>query len=86
MAIDPQLGEQYYEACRQVGFDNGIAALAAFRADPQRFDLMITDEIMPGMTGTELAGAAHEVLPLGQIAPRLIEWLRANAGAVTSRV
>ena len=31
-------------------------------------------------------GAAHEVLPLKQIAPRLVEWLRANAGAVTSRV
>jgi two-component system chemotaxis response regulator CheB len=31
-------------------------------------------------------GAAHEVLPLNQIAPKLIEWLRANAGAVTSRV
>ena len=31
-------------------------------------------------------GAAHEVLPLAQIAPRLVEWLRANAGALTSRV
>ena len=31
-------------------------------------------------------GAANEVLPLGQIAPRLIAWLRANAGASTSRV
>ena len=31
-------------------------------------------------------GAAHEVLSLTQIAPRLIEWLRANAGASTSRV
>jgi two-component system, chemotaxis family, protein-glutamate methylesterase/glutaminase len=31
-------------------------------------------------------GAANEVLPLTQIAPRLVEWLRANAGAVTSRV
>jgi len=31
-------------------------------------------------------GAAHEVLPLTQIAPRLVEWLRANAGAITSRV
>jgi two-component system chemotaxis response regulator CheB len=31
-------------------------------------------------------GAAHEVLPLGQIAARLVEWLRANAGASTSRV
>ena len=31
-------------------------------------------------------GAAHEVLPLARIAPRLLEWLRANAGALTSRV
>jgi two-component system chemotaxis response regulator CheB len=31
-------------------------------------------------------GAANEVLPLTQIAPRLIEWLRSNAGAATSRV
>ena len=30
--------------------------------------------------------AVHEVLPLAQIAPRLIDWLRANAGATTSRV
>jgi two-component system, chemotaxis family, protein-glutamate methylesterase/glutaminase len=28
-------------------------------------------------------GAAHEVLPLAQIAPRLLEWLRANAGVAT---
>jgi two-component system chemotaxis response regulator CheB len=31
-------------------------------------------------------GAVHEVLALPQIAPRLIEWLRTHAGAVTSRV
>jgi two-component system, chemotaxis family, protein-glutamate methylesterase/glutaminase len=31
-------------------------------------------------------GAANEVLPLTQIAPRLIDWLRANAGATISRV
>ena len=31
-------------------------------------------------------GGVHEVLPLAQIASRLIEWLRANAGASTSRV
>jgi two-component system, chemotaxis family, protein-glutamate methylesterase/glutaminase len=31
-------------------------------------------------------GAAHEVLPLKQIAPRLVEWLRSNAGMATSRV
>jgi two-component system chemotaxis response regulator CheB len=31
-------------------------------------------------------GAANEVLPLLKIAPRLVEWLRANAGVATSRV
>jgi two-component system, chemotaxis family, protein-glutamate methylesterase/glutaminase len=31
-------------------------------------------------------GAAHEVLPLKQIAPRLVEWLRTHAGLTTSRV
>ena len=31
-------------------------------------------------------GAAHEVLPLARIAPRLLEWLRQHAGAATSRV
>jgi two-component system, chemotaxis family, protein-glutamate methylesterase/glutaminase len=31
-------------------------------------------------------GAAHEVLPLNQIAPRLLEWLRAHHGMATSRV
>ena len=31
-------------------------------------------------------GAAHEVLPLAQIGPRLMDWLRVNAGAATSRV
>jgi DNA-binding NtrC family response regulator len=46
-----------------VGFDSGAEALAAFRADPDRFDLLLTDEIMPGMTGTELAVALHELRP-----------------------
>jgi two-component system chemotaxis response regulator CheB len=31
-------------------------------------------------------GAVQEVLALAQIAPRLIDWLRTHAGAVTSRV
>lgn len=32
------------------------------------------------------AGAAHEVLPLGQIAPRLLERLRATAGGAIHRI
>jgi PAS domain S-box-containing protein len=37
-----------------VGFTSSRAALAAFRADPQRFDAVITDERMPGMSGSAL--------------------------------
>jgi PAS domain S-box-containing protein len=37
-----------------VGFTSSSAALAAFRADPQRFDAVLTDERMPGMSGTTL--------------------------------
>jgi signal transduction histidine kinase/CheY-like chemotaxis protein len=46
-----------------VGFDNCGAALGAFRADPHRFDLVLTDEVMPTMTGTELARAMHQLRP-----------------------
>jgi DNA-binding NtrC family response regulator len=46
-----------------VGFDQSTAALAAFRAAPDRFDLVLTDDIMPGMTGTELAAELHALRP-----------------------
>ena len=51
---------------------------------------LVQDEatcVVFGMPKEAIAhGAAHEVLALTQIAPRLIEWLRAHAGAATSRV
>ncbi len=37
-----------------VGFTSSSAALAAFRADPKRFDALITDERMPEMSGSAL--------------------------------
>jgi CheY-like chemotaxis protein len=37
-----------------VGFTSSSAALEAFRADPQRFDALVTDERMPGMSGSAL--------------------------------
>ena len=37
-----------------VGFTSSAAALAAFRADPERFDALITDERMPEMSGSAL--------------------------------
>jgi PAS domain S-box-containing protein len=36
------------------GFTSSSAALAAIRADPKHFDLLITDERMPEMSGSEL--------------------------------
>ena len=37
-----------------IGFTSSAAALAAFRADPERFDALITDERMPEMSGSAL--------------------------------
>jgi CheY-like chemotaxis protein len=38
-------------------FLNPVEALSAFKEEPDRFDLVITDMTMPEMTGTELAGS-----------------------------
>lgn len=35
----------------------GVEALATFKADPDRFDLVMTDQTMPNLTGSELARA-----------------------------
>ncbi len=37
-----------------VAHTNPLDALAAFKADPHRFDVVITDQMMPEMTGSEL--------------------------------
>lgn len=51
------IGEEMLAALgyEPVGYASADAALAAFRADPGRFDLALLDEIMPGATGSELA-------------------------------
>ncbi len=46
------LAELGYEVTSRM---NGKAALTLFKADPYRFDLVITDQTMPEMTGVELA-------------------------------
>ena len=46
------LAELGYEP---VGFDSSERALEAFMADPQRFDAVLTDEMLPGLAGSELA-------------------------------
>jgi DNA-binding NtrC family response regulator len=40
-----------------------LVALAAFRADPQRFDLALIDEVMPEMRGTQVAAVLHQTRP-----------------------
>jgi DNA-binding NtrC family response regulator len=40
-----------------------IEALEAFRANPQKFDLVITDMTMPQMTGLNLARKIMEIRP-----------------------
>jgi len=80
------LGEEMLAALgyEPVGFDSAPRALAAFRADPGRFDLALTDEVMPGMTGTCLAAELHRLRPdlpvvlmTGQAGPLPPERLRA---------
>jgi signal transduction histidine kinase/CheY-like chemotaxis protein len=45
------------------GFTDPSAALAALRAQPARFAALVTDEVMPGLSGTALAEAARAASP-----------------------
>ena len=42
---------------------DGREALRAFAANPHEFDLVVTDLIMPGMSGRELVEALHQIRP-----------------------
>ena len=46
-----------------VPYTSSVAAFEAFRAQPDRFDLVITDQTMPHMTGDVLVGALRQVRP-----------------------
>jgi CheY-like chemotaxis protein len=54
------LAELGYEP---VGFTSSIEALRAFLDDPDRFDVIFTDETMPDMAGTEFARAVRDIRP-----------------------
>jgi PAS domain S-box-containing protein len=47
---------------RVIGASSGLHALDILRSE-QPIDLMVTDHVMPGMTGIELAAASREVRP-----------------------
>lgn len=42
---------------------SSLEALETFRNDPARFDLVITDQTMPGMTGIDLARRMLQLRP-----------------------
>ncbi|MGH8609016.1 MAG: response regulator, partial [Gammaproteobacteria bacterium] len=46
-----------------VGFQVSQAALEAFQARPTRFVLVVTDQLMPRMSGTELATRLRAIRP-----------------------
>ncbi len=46
-----------------VGYGSSSTALRAFLANPQRFDLVLTDEAMPDLVGTELAREIRLIRP-----------------------
>jgi len=54
------LAELGYEP---VGYASSVAAWQAFRATPQRFDLVLIDETMPDLAGTDLAREIARLRP-----------------------
>jgi CheY-like chemotaxis protein len=65
---EPQLVELAEEVVARlgyepVGFVSSTAALQAFRAEPQRFAALVTDEMMPDLAGTELARQIRALRP-----------------------
>jgi PAS domain S-box-containing protein len=57
---EEMLAELGYEP---VGFKSSVSALRALGDDPRRFDLILTDEAMPELAGTELARQILQVSP-----------------------
>ena len=70
-----------------VGFTSSTKAIEAFSAAPQQFDAVITDESMPGLSGSELIGKMRALRPTlptllvsGYLSAAVIERAH-NAGA-----
>ncbi len=59
-ALEEMLATLGYEP---VGYNDSRAALEAFVAQPARFEAVISDEVMPGLTGTQLAVELRKAKP-----------------------
>ena len=73
---------------RVSGFTDAREALAAARANPEQFDLAVTDFNMPGMSGLDVARELREIrpgLPVAVASGYITDELRAQAPAVGVR-
>ncbi len=69
---------------RVSGYTDPHTAVAAVRAAPGEFDLVVTDYNMPGMSGLEVARALRQIradLPVALASGYITEALRAEAPA-----
>lgn len=69
---------------RVSGYTDAREALATVRAQPQAFDIAVTDYNMPGMSGLEVARELHAIradLPVALASGYITEELRAEAPA-----
>jgi CheY-like chemotaxis protein len=59
------LGEEMLAALgyEAVGYTSSAKALAAFSAEPQGFDAVLSDQTMPGLTGSQLAREIRRLRP-----------------------
>jgi PAS domain S-box-containing protein len=67
------------------GFTSATKALAAFNSEPSRYDMVVTDFNMPGMTGLELARELLRLqpgLPMMLVSGHITDELKAQASAV----
>jgi|GEM_PF-996492 len=65
---EPQLCDQVSEFIKLFNYEaissyDSIKALEIFKQNPQRFSLIITDQTMPNMTGSELIEKIREITP-----------------------
>ncbi|MBU0729387.1 MAG: DUF3365 domain-containing protein [Proteobacteria bacterium] len=60
-----QLGEKILRliGCNVSAFTDSLEAFEAFKAEPDNFDIIMTDQTMPGLTGIELSRKILEMRP-----------------------